>query len=490
MGRLLVTSCAAFAALGGFLFGYDSGIISSTIAQPQFVEYFQAPSDAQTGGIVSAFQGKCGAILGCLSVSGIGDSIGRKQLILLASVLSVIGSSLQGGAIHVGMLIAGRLLAGIAVGQLSSTVPIYCAEIAPPSIRGMLSGLLQWMLSWGFFAAQWIGYGCTQSTTSFQWRFPLSFQVVPALILACGILFLPESPRWLMEKDRVKEARTNLRRLHYNGKNEEFLALEFSEISQSIAADRLQKSYTFKQILTNPSWRRRLALGCGIQAFGQLSGINVINYYGPRIYESLGIETKESLMITGINGTTGIIENTIILLLIDRLGRVWPLAAGGFGMFSCMLINAVLNKQFPADAANANSDALRAMVAMNFVFQLAFQPLGNISWIYPAEIFPTEIRALGASLSALANWCLNLLFAQCSPIALAQIGFNYFYFFAATNLLSVVCYIMFYPETKGRTLEQMDELFEKVQNRSDLDDQKFATLQPGQNEGITHVEKA
>lgn len=126
-----------------------------------------------------------GAILGCLSVSGIGDAIGRRQLIFLASVVSVIGSALQGGAVHIGMLIAGRLLAGIAVGQLSSTVPIYCvsalgrisvprflntsqAEIAPPSIRGMLSGLLQWMLSWGFFAAQWIGYGCTHSTTSLQ----------------------------------------------------------------------------------------------------------------------------------------------------------------------------------------------------------------------------------------------------------------------------------------------------------------------------------
>lgn len=105
-------------------------------------------------------------------------------------------------------------------------------------------------------------------------RFPLSFQVFPALVLACGIMFLPESPRWLMEKDRVEEAKTNLRRLHYNGQNDEFLNLEFSEISQSIAADRQLKSYTFKQILTNPSWRRRLMLGCGIQAFGQLSGIN------------------------------------------------------------------------------------------------------------------------------------------------------------------------------------------------------------------------
>ncbi|KAF7516057.1 hypothetical protein G7054_g14307 [Neopestalotiopsis clavispora] len=483
MGRALVVSCAVFTALGGFLFGYDSGIISSTIAQPQFVNYFEKPSDTATGGIVSAFQG--GAILGCLCTTAIGDSLGRRQLILLASVLSVLGSALQGGAANLGMLIAGRLLAGIAVGQLSSTVPIYCAEIAPPSIRGMLSGLLQWMLSWGFFAAQWIGYGCTHSTSSFQWRFPLSFQVVPAFILASGIMFLPESPRWLMEKDRVEEAKNNLRRLHYNGNNDDLLQLEFSEISQSIAADRQQKSYTYKQILTNPSWRRRLVLGCGVQAFGQLSGINVINYYGPRIYESLGIDTRASLMITGINGTTGIIENTIILLIIDKIGRVWPLATGGFGMFSCMLINAILNKEFPTGAANPNANALRAMVAMNFVFQLAFQPLGNISWIYPAEIFPTEIRALGASLSALANWC--------SPVALSNIGFNYFYFFAATNLVSVACYLLFYPETKGRTLEQMDQLFETAAVASDgLDDQKFASLQPGQsaNDVITHVEKA
>lgn len=114
-------------------------------------------------------------------------------------------------------------------------------------------------------------------------------------------------------------------------------------------------------------------------------------------------------MITGINGTTGIIENTIILLLIDRVGRIFPLVTGAFGMFSCMLINAILNNKFPPGAPNANADALRAMVAMNFVFQLSFQPLGSISWIYPAEIFPTEIRSLGASLSALANWVSSSL---------------------------------------------------------------------------------
>ncbi|KAJ3535859.1 hypothetical protein NM208_g6960 [Fusarium decemcellulare] len=452
MGRALVLSSAAFSAIGGFLFGYDSGIISSTIAQPLFIEYFEKPSDADTGGIVSSFQ-------------------------------AVLGSALQGGAVTIAMLIAGRLFAGIAVGQLSSIVPMYCAEISPPNIRGMLSGLLQWMLSWGFLAAQWIGYGSTHANSSFQWRFPLSFQAVPAMILAIGILFLPESPRWLMEKDRAEETRETLRRLHYDGTNDDFILAEFQEIQNSIQADGRSQTRSWSEIIKRPSWRRRLLLGCGIQAFGQLSGINVINYYGPRIYESLGITTSQSLMITGINGTTGIVENTLILLIIDRIGRIWPVTIGAFGMAGCMLTNAILNKYFPPTASNPNADALRAQVAMNFVFQLFFQPLGCISWIYPAEIFPTEIRALGASLSALSNWCLNLVFAQCSPIALGDLGFNYFYFFFAFNLISAVCYILFYPETKRRTLEEMDLVFATAEEYTSASGGKKLEVA-----GTTHVD--
>ncbi|KAF2191610.1 general substrate transporter [Zopfia rhizophila CBS 207.26] len=463
MGKALVVSCAVFSAIGGFLFGYDSGIISSTISS--------SPAMLRLAGLFRRSK----------KANDLFRVFGRHLRVCLA-----------GGAVTIAMLIAGRLFAGIAVGQLSSIVPIYCAEIAPPEIRGMLSGLIQWMLSWGFFAAQWIGYGSTFSTSSFQWRFPLSFQCLPAVVLAIGIMFLPESPRWLMEKDRHEEARTTLRRLHYNGHNEEFLNLEFIEIQGSIHTESLNKPRSWAEIVTSPSLRRRLILGCGIQAFGQLSGINVINYYGPRIYRSLGINTSGALMITGINGTTGIIENTLILLIIDRIGRIWPITIGAFGMAACMLVNAVLNKRFPADAANPNDDALRAQVAMNFVFQLAFQSLGCISWIYPAEIFPTEIRALGASISALTNWCLNLLFAQCSPIALGSIGFNYFYFFFAFNFISGFCYIMFYPETKKRTLEEINILFGDAKVAPGLEHLDKATNEPiaKENKGILHIEAA
>jgi hypothetical protein len=164
-------------------------------------------------------------------------------------------------------------------------------------------------------------------------------------------------------------------------------------------------------------------------------------------------------MIIGINGSFGILEVTTALLLVDKTGRIKPVIVGALIMASCMLVNAVLNQYFPATSAHPNGNALRAQVAMNFVFQLGFTPLGCISWIYPAEIFPTEIRALGTSIATLTNWSLNLLISQVSPIALGNIGFKYFYCFFAFNLISAVCYFFFFPETKGKTLEQMDGVF-------------------------------
>jgi sugar porter (SP) family MFS transporter len=273
MGRLRTAGSAAFLAIGGFLFGYDSGIISSTIAQPHFIQYMGTPSHAETGGIVSSFTG--GAILGSLSISYLADKLGRKMTVFIGALISCLGCALQGGAANIPMIIAGRFIAGIAVGILSAVVPMYSSEIATSQDRGKLSGLLQFMLSWGFFIAQWLGYGCFKVDSDFQWRFPLSFQVVPGLIIASGIWFMPESPRWLIEKDRYDEAQAVLQKLHATGDNQEFLDLEFLEIRDTIVAEKATMVKSWKQMLAKKSWRKRLMLGMGVQAFGQLSGINV-----------------------------------------------------------------------------------------------------------------------------------------------------------------------------------------------------------------------
>jgi MFS family permease len=218
--------------------------------------------------------------------------------LFLGAVAATFGCVLQAGAANLGMLIAGRIIAGISIGILTSTIPMYCSEIAPAQHRGALAGLLQWMLSWGFLVAQWLGYGCTFVDSHFQctytddvitlqtWlihvtgRFPLAFQCVPALILTVGALFLKESPRWLVDKDRFDEAKASLQALHGNGENDSYLAHEFEEIKHAIELERAAKLTSWKSLLANPVARKKLLVGCGAQFFCQTSGLNVVAYYG------------------------------------------------------------------------------------------------------------------------------------------------------------------------------------------------------------------
>ncbi|RAH42504.1 sugar porter family MFS transporter [Aspergillus brunneoviolaceus CBS 621.78] len=455
MTKISTLLSAVFLAIGGFLFGYDSGIVTSTIAQTEFIKYFSNPSDTVTGGVVSAFQG--GAILGTIINMFTGDRLGRKLSVFAGACISVFGCALQAGAVNMTMLIIGRFIAGAAVGMLTSTVPMYAGEMAEAQTRGMMSGLLQWMLSWGYLVAQWLGYGCSFNNTAFQWRFPLAFQCVPGVVLMCGVWFLQESPRWLMEQDRHEEALATLHKLHGDGTPEKtsYIELEYQEIRDTIEAERAHNSITWTSILTKPSWRRRLILGCGVQAFGPLSGINVINYYATRIYSSLGFDTRTTLMIVGISGALSIVWATIGLWALERVGRVKPLIISAAGMAGALVCNAAMSQHWNENNANQ----LRAMVAMNFVFSFFYTAPGIISWVYPAEIFPVDIRNQGNSCTTFVNWSVNLIFAQFSPTALTNIGFRYFYVFFVFNIIAMICYIFFFPETKGKTLEQMDALF-------------------------------
>lgn len=302
---------------------------------------------------------------------------------------------------------------------------------------------------------------------------------MPGLSLAVGIWFLQESPRWLIEKDRHDEARQALHALHYNGSNEEYLELEYREIYDTIIAEKQLAVRSWSGMVSKPAWRRRLALGIGIQAFGQLSGINVINYYGVSIYNLLGISTRTSLMIIGISGSLSIIYCALGLYFLERVGRIKPMIFSALGCAFTLLVNAVLSQYYITGSLSKDPppNALRAMVAMNLVFSMFFTFTGIISWVYPAEIFPVEIRARGNSLSTLANWCLGLVIGQISPLALSSVGFRYFYAFFVFNLVAAICYVFFFPEyasfcpfpstkanlfcnrTKGKTLEQMDIIF-------------------------------
>ncbi|KIW96413.1 uncharacterized protein Z519_03482 [Cladophialophora bantiana CBS 173.52] len=458
----------------------DSGIISSSIAQTDFVNRFGngTLADNTAGGIVSSFTG--GAIVSSLFLNVLSDKYGRRAAIFLGALLACLGGALQGGANNVATIIVGRVIAGLAIGLLSATIPNYCSEVAPPKFRALLAGLQQWNIGLGFVCAQWIGYGSSLVHGPFSWRFPLSFQVLPALVLAAGIWFLPESPRFLAERGDTLHAHAILERLH---RNHELVEAEYRRIQDNLEAE--QKSRMgWLDMFRESRLRRRVLLACGIQLFTITSGINVINYYGPRIYSYLHFSTTRSLMIIGIYGALAQVYNTICIAFVDRVGRRKLLIPSMIGMGAALCVNATLS-HFYIDGnqdPSRNENALRACVAMYFVFSVFFTSLGCISWIFSSEVFPTAIRAKGTSLSTFTNWAVNLIFAQCSPIALSGMGYRYFYIFTAFNWVAAAVVYFFYPETQGHTLETVNELFGDLQLRSSADSTGNVTFAAAMNE--------
>lgn len=458
---ILAGCCCFFSALGSFLFGYDTGIISSAIAQPDFNAHLGGGqlSDAATGGVVSSFT--AGAFVGTAFVSFISDRLGRRIAIFIGAILACIGGAMQGGADTLATMVVGRIFAGLGIGVMSATIPNYCAEIAPPRIRGMLGGMQQWMIGLGIVSAQWVGYGSSTASGPLTWRLPLSLQIAPALLLACGVFFLPESPRNLAERGDILEAYRVLERLHLrpDGSNRQLVDLELQQIEEMINTERSTTASTSWKILwLDPALRRRVLLSCGIQLFTQTSGTNVIGYYGPRIYASLGYSVTGSLFIVGLYGALAQVFNTICMAFVDKIGRRKLLIPSMVGMGASLCVEATLTKYFNP-ATTTDTDALRASVAMNFVFALFFTSLGVISWIYPSEIFPTAMRAKGTSLSTCTNWSVNLIFAQCTPLALTRMGYRYFYFFTAFNWVAAAVVYFYYPETLGKSLEEVHEIF-------------------------------
>lgn len=237
MGRIFNISLAVFACTGSFLFGYDGGVMTDVIQSPNFLDYFQTTStSAIIGAINSTFSGGAtfGALMGGLTM----DRFGRKMTIQIGALICLVGAILQSGARNLAMILVGRIFAGWAVGLMSMAIPVYLSECAHPNIRGLIVGLTQQMIGVGFIVSTWIGYGSAQApdSSSLQWRFPLAFQALPALMLAIGMIFFPESPRHLMETDREEEAMVWCNRLLSLKKPTDFLVFRKSYKSSTMTA--------------------------------------------------------------------------------------------------------------------------------------------------------------------------------------------------------------------------------------------------------------
>ncbi|KAI0635596.1 general substrate transporter [Trametes polyzona] len=476
MGRVYNISVALFCAIGSFLFGYDSGIISSVITFSEFKNFVNNPGnyDSLSGAVVSTFTGGC--FFGAAGAGWVNDRFGRRLTVQLGALIALWGCAMQTGANNFACMLIGRIIAGFAIGILSMTVPLYNTEIAPPKHRGFVVGLTQQMIGIGFIVANWVGYGCQYLHGDKQWRLPLGLQLAPAFLLLVGAQFMPRSPRWLLERGRDDEAHAVVRKLHgcRTPEQEKEADAEFVEMQETIKAERRVRSRSLRDLWATRGMLRRTLVAVGVQVFGQFSGINVINYFGPSMYRALGLSPGQSLLVQGIYGAVGPITNFFfITLILDTVGRKKPLMFGAGSFVVTYSVLTAIVACFPPEQST-NLAAQRAGIAMIFMTSIFFSvSFGPVSWVLASEVFPTRTRSIGTSVATCANWAFNVLFSQVSNLAINNISWRYYLVFICLNAIDFVIIALFFPETKGKTLEQMAEVFGDevdVHAVSDVDD--------------------
>lgn len=420
-----------------------------------------------------------GSLVGALVSSFIADRYSRKKAIQCASALWIIGSIIQCASNGVPMLCVGRVVGGFGVGIASSVVPVYQAEIAPKEIRGRVVALQQWAITWGILIQYFIQYGASfvgggpdapnQPTAAF--RIPWGVQMFPAVLLFFGMFYLPLSPRWLASKDRWDEAVQGLADLHGHGdiNNPKVLA-EYQEIEEALRCEREETTSNYRQIM-KPRILKRVILGASIQAYSQLCGMNIMMYFILLILKSSG--AGNIFLIASIQYVINVVLTLPAIIYIDRWGRRPLLLCGSFIMMTFMIITGILQAVFGSPdhdpessgvtwSIKGNSQASAAVIACTYLMVAAFAfSWGPISWTYPAEILPSKIRARGVGITTAANWCWNCALAFAVPGLLWTINWKMYMIFAAFNLIAFVHIFLGAPETKGKTLEEMDEVFDR-----------------------------
>lgn len=441
---------ALSAALGGLLFGYDTAVISGAIGN--LTQYFHL-TPVETGWAISS------ALLGCLMGALISNywstTFGRKKAMLLAALLfsiSSIGTALPSS---LSMFVVFRIIGGMGVGLASMVVPMYIAEIAPPKRRGALVGNYQLAIVIGIVVVYFVNYmialqGNADWNLTTGWRWMFGSEIIPSLLFLVFIFKIPESPRWLFESGADAKAIAILHQLN----SEE----EAKNIAAEMNISAYQKEKNQWKHLANPLLKKALFVGIGLSVLQQLTGINAILYYAPEIFKSLGSTADTSLLETTILGVVNLIFTVLAIKLVDKMGRKPLLYIGSIGMTIALAavglfiyFNAIGNWVLP----------------FLLLFMASFSiSWGPIVWVLLSEIFPTKIRSLALAISVFIQWVANFIVTQLFPSLVEnqwlKTQFNGafpFYLFAVICLISLFFVWNNVPETKDKSLEQMDSLW-------------------------------
>ncbi|MDX2108019.1 MAG: sugar porter family MFS transporter [Candidatus Melainabacteria bacterium] len=438
MGSNYVYLVAGIAALSGLLFGYDTGVISGAL--PFIKNQFTLTPEGE-GLVVSGVL--FGATFSSLISGSLTDTFGRKKVLLTTAMLFAGGSILAAYAPSVEMLVVGRIILGLAIGVASFAAPLYIAEMAPPKVRGTLVAMNQMAIVTGILLSFLIDYFYSASG---DWHSMILIGVVPAVLLAIGMLTLPESPRWLVVNNKEEQAKEVLQKV----RGTQDVESEFAEIHTALQNEKGDWREFF-----SPQLRSALIVGVGLGAFQQFTGINTVIYYAPKIYKAAGLTSDSvGILATAGVGLVNLIMTIVSLILIDRIGRRPLLIVGNIGM---LLSLAALSLTF---VFNASADVMKFVgVSSTFVYVAFFAiSLGPVFWVMISEIYPLRIRGFAMAFATALSWLSNMIVSYTFPVVLDKFGIGAtFGGYAIITLASLLFCIKLVPETKGLSLESIEQ---------------------------------
>lgn len=444
-----------FGALGGLLFGYDTGVISGAIL---FIQKQMNLDSWQQGWVVSAVL--LGAVLGAAIIGPMSDKYGRKKLVMLSSIIFFIGALGSAFSPEFWTLIISRIVLGMAVGASSALIPTYLAELSPAEKRGSMSSLFQLMVMTGILIAYITNYSFSGLYTG--WRWMLGFASIPAAVLFLGSIILPESPRFLVKDGRTDEARDILYQMNKN--DVDIVNTELDQIKRQAKI----KSGGIKELF-GKLVRPALIIGVGLAIFQQVMGCNTVLYYAPTIFTDVGFGVQAALLAHIGIGIFNVIVTAVAVVIMDKVDRKKMLIYGGIGMGISLLVMS-FSMKFSSGSFTASIVCVIALTVYIAFFSATWGP---VMWVMIGEVFPLNIRGLGNSFSSVINWGANMVVSLTFPPLLN--------FFGTGSLFigyGVICFVAIWFvhykvfETRNRSLEEIENTLRK---RASGTDQEFIT---------------
>ncbi|KAI1823507.1 general substrate transporter [Xylaria intraflava] len=484
LGQVRAYWLGSVVCLGGFLFGYDSGIVGSstltccfnrgvlTLASFRNDYRFDSAAGTRTNSLSVGLQ-QLGAFVACFLAWPLTDRIGRKKSLMLSSFVFIIGAIIQ--TINTHSLTAfyiARVIAGLGLGAATVIVPMFNSEMMPKDMRGQVGSFFQWFYTFGIFVSYFIDYGVGKGVSSdrtAQWQIPIGLQILPAAILGLGMWTVPESTRWLTKKGRHDEAWKSLQWIRAD--SFQATADEMEEIRAGVVAEAIAtEGFEFKELLQGENFKRVFAAFAVFTA-QQATGATAFAYFGPQYFALIvGSGGDRSLLITAIFGAIKVVAcGVFVLWFSERLSRRQVLIGGALFMSACQITTAAVVKSFPAPAeqqATVKPPAI-ATIALIYLFVIAYNfSWGPMPWPYVSEIFSARIREPGVAIGVASQWLWNFVFSLTTPYMIDSLGWGTFLVWGLFDLVISGFTFFFLKETRGLSLEHIAQSHYKADSSS------------------------